>query len=140
MLNRLTPADLREAALAVNMPPFTSNVVLAAKLKELSRMSELTVWLRGHGLGGALDALEGVEKTTVTAVQSSPQVRTLETTAVSDVGAAAQAAVVGAITKASPAAGQIANEVATPFIAALEAFTLHFFQGATTTATEKPAA
>lgn len=28
----LTPADLREAALAVNQPPFTSNVVLAAKL------------------------------------------------------------------------------------------------------------
>lgn len=103
-------------------------------------MSELSVFLRTHGLGGVADAFKGVEGSVITAVQSSTPVQNLETQTVDAVGSAAQAAVVGAISKASPAAGAIANEVVTPFIAALEALTLHYFSGATVTAATKPEA
>ena len=101
-------------------------------------MSMLSVFLRTHGLSGVADAFKGVETSVITTVAASPPVQSLETTTVDEVGAAAQAAIVGAIAKASPSAEAIANEVATPFIAALEALTLHFFQGATVTATQKP--
>ena len=103
-------------------------------------MSELSVFLRTHGLGRVADAFKGVENSVVTAVQSSGPVQNLETQTVDQVGAAAQQVVVNAITKAAPGASTVAAEVTTPLFAALEAFVIHFIQGATTTAVTKPAA
>jgi hypothetical protein len=103
-------------------------------------MSQLTVWLRAHGLGGALNAFEGVEGTVVSAVQANPQIQTLETTAVADVGTAAQNVIVGVFNKVTPGAGQVAKEVSDPFLVALEAFATHYLQGSTVTAEIKPAA
>lgn len=106
-------------------------------------MSELTVWMRGHGLGGVLNAIEGVEGAVAGAVQSNPQVQTevqnVETQTVDEVGSAAQGVVVGAITKVNPQAGVIAKDVSNAFLPALEAFVLHFFQQGTVAAETKPA-
>lgn len=101
-------------------------------------MSQLSVFLRTHGLAAVADAFKGVETTVVSAVQASPPVQQLETQTVDEVGQAAQAVVVGAIAKAAPGAAAVAAEVTTPLFAAIESLVIHFIQGATTTAVTKP--
>ena len=91
-------------------------------------MSKLSVFLRDVGLGGIVNAFDGVENNVKQAVVNSPQVQQMETQTVEQVGTAAQQVVVGAIGKAAPGATSLAAEVTTPLFAALEAFVIHFIQ------------
>lgn len=94
-------------------------------------MSLLTVTMRKDGLGGLLDAAEGLGAQATKAIANSPPVQAVETQVIDDAGDNVKAAVVGVITSKFPGAAVITNEVMTPLISGIEAFVLHFLQHGT---------
>lgn len=96
-------------------------------------MSVLSVFLRTHGLASVADAFKGLEDRVVGSVATLPTPAGVETMAVDAVGEKVKAVVLGAIDKVAPGADSVAQEVAQPLFAALEATALHFLEGFTHT-------
>lgn len=99
----------------------------------MTRMSWLSTTLRGAGLGGVVDAFDGVENVIKGAAQASPVVDQAINQTVESVGNNASTVVTGVLTKVLPDGAVIAPEVTAPFFAGLEAYVEHFFNNGTTT-------
>lgn len=98
-------------------------------------MSELTIFLRKEGLGGVLDALEGIESKVVTNVQANPAEAQGATVAIDDAAEAVKNAFLAGVTKVFGAdVSTLASGLVSPIVAAVETVASEVLGTAGTTA------